>query len=132
MTNPDNTQTGKALIDAFEKTHNNNQRTNSPTQPPPTTPEKHPSKSNSKDKPKYRFGNITHEIAEECEPLTNEQFGILIRYLLDYEKNGTIPEICDPLIKVSWNNAVGKFDRMAQISAIRREAVNRRTDRTDK
>lgn len=42
------------------------------------------------------------KIDEVLASLTNEQKGILFQIIIDYEKNGNVPEIKDPVVKIAF------------------------------
>ena len=128
MSAPQKGQTADELLDMADRVFQGEDVYMS--QPPETKHTKPPGKKRkSSEKPKYLWGNLTHELASECGALSDEQFGKLIRMILDYEENGTVPEITDNMIDMGWNNAIGKYTRMVEIGNVKRYAVSCRKDR---
>ena len=54
---------------------------------------------------------LYHEILEQLEDFTNEQFGAVIRAIIEYDKNGTIPTFEDKSILIAFKVLKPNIDR---------------------
>lgn len=54
---------------------------------------------------------LYHEILEQLEDFTNEQFGAVIRAIIEYDKNGTLPTFEDKSILIAFKVLKPSIDR---------------------
>lgn len=106
-----------------------------PAQPKPSTRKSTAQPRKQKEeKQHWPFcGDMIHELAnEELKNLTAAQFGTVIRFLVEYEETGMVPDVRDypdNETMIGWDTAKAKFDRMNRTRKARQYAVSCRPDR---